>query len=205
MNDPMLNGQIDAIGQVEPFRSALMATGKAEIIAGRMSRRRRVGYHAVSCAHIVGREKSRYRRQIRPCCYQRRQVRQDQRGCRARSQRRLYQAQPGSQGPGAAPGTRDRGERRRNGAHHGADAKKWNAAEAHRHFEPRVEAALNIVDDRPITAVPARSRVSKIFAGAGGTTVALNDIELDVARGSFVQSSAPRVAASRHCFRLSPA
>jgi NitT/TauT family transport system substrate-binding protein len=33
MNDPMLNGQIDAIGQVEPFRSALMATGKAEIIA----------------------------------------------------------------------------------------------------------------------------------------------------------------------------
>jgi NitT/TauT family transport system substrate-binding protein len=33
MNDPLLNGQIDAIGQVEPFRSALMATGKAEIIS----------------------------------------------------------------------------------------------------------------------------------------------------------------------------
>jgi NitT/TauT family transport system substrate-binding protein len=33
MNDPLLNGQVDAIGQVEPFRSALMATGKAEIVA----------------------------------------------------------------------------------------------------------------------------------------------------------------------------
>jgi NitT/TauT family transport system substrate-binding protein len=33
MNDPLLNGQVDAIAQVEPFRSALMATGKAEIIS----------------------------------------------------------------------------------------------------------------------------------------------------------------------------
>jgi NitT/TauT family transport system substrate-binding protein len=33
MNDPLLNGQLDAIGQVEPFRSALMETGKAEIVA----------------------------------------------------------------------------------------------------------------------------------------------------------------------------
>jgi NitT/TauT family transport system substrate-binding protein len=33
MNDPLLNGQIDAIVQVEPFRSALMASGKAEIIS----------------------------------------------------------------------------------------------------------------------------------------------------------------------------
>jgi NitT/TauT family transport system substrate-binding protein len=33
MNDPLLNGQLDAIGQVEPFRSALMATGKAEIVS----------------------------------------------------------------------------------------------------------------------------------------------------------------------------
>jgi NitT/TauT family transport system substrate-binding protein len=33
MNDPLLNGQIDGIGQVEPFRSALMATGKAEIVS----------------------------------------------------------------------------------------------------------------------------------------------------------------------------
>jgi NitT/TauT family transport system substrate-binding protein len=33
MNDPLLNGQLDAIGQVDPFRSALMATGKAEIIS----------------------------------------------------------------------------------------------------------------------------------------------------------------------------
>jgi NitT/TauT family transport system substrate-binding protein len=33
MNDPLLNGQVDAIGQVEPFRSALMATDKAEIVA----------------------------------------------------------------------------------------------------------------------------------------------------------------------------
>src|SRR5262249_42142219 len=32
MNDPLLNGQIDAIVQVEPFRSALVATGNAEII-----------------------------------------------------------------------------------------------------------------------------------------------------------------------------
>jgi NitT/TauT family transport system substrate-binding protein len=32
MNDPLLNGQIDAVVQVEPFRSALMATGNAEII-----------------------------------------------------------------------------------------------------------------------------------------------------------------------------
>src|SRR5262249_4176143 len=31
MNDPLLNGQLDAIVQVEPFRSALMATGNAEI------------------------------------------------------------------------------------------------------------------------------------------------------------------------------
>jgi NitT/TauT family transport system substrate-binding protein len=32
MNDPLLNGQLDAIVQVEPFRSALMTTGKAEIV-----------------------------------------------------------------------------------------------------------------------------------------------------------------------------
>jgi NitT/TauT family transport system substrate-binding protein len=32
MNDPLLNGQIDAVVQVEPFRSALMATGNAEIV-----------------------------------------------------------------------------------------------------------------------------------------------------------------------------
>jgi len=32
MNDPLLNGQLDAIVQVEPFRSALMATGNAEIV-----------------------------------------------------------------------------------------------------------------------------------------------------------------------------
>jgi NitT/TauT family transport system substrate-binding protein len=33
MNDPLLNGQVDAIVQVDPFRSALMATGKAEILS----------------------------------------------------------------------------------------------------------------------------------------------------------------------------
>ena len=33
MNDPLLNGQIDAVVQVEPFRSALMATDKAEILS----------------------------------------------------------------------------------------------------------------------------------------------------------------------------
>lgn len=33
MNDPLLNGQLDAIVQVEPFRSALMATGNAEILS----------------------------------------------------------------------------------------------------------------------------------------------------------------------------
>ena len=33
MNDPLLNGQLDAVAQVEPFRSALMATGKAEIVS----------------------------------------------------------------------------------------------------------------------------------------------------------------------------
>ena len=32
MNDPLLNGQIDAIVQVEPFRSALMSTGNTEIV-----------------------------------------------------------------------------------------------------------------------------------------------------------------------------
>jgi NitT/TauT family transport system substrate-binding protein len=32
MNDPLMNGQIDAGTQVEPFRSALMTTGNAEII-----------------------------------------------------------------------------------------------------------------------------------------------------------------------------
>lgn len=33
MNDPLLNGQVDAVLQVEPFRSALMATGRAEILS----------------------------------------------------------------------------------------------------------------------------------------------------------------------------
>ena len=32
MNAPLLSGQVDAIVQVEPFRSALMATGNAEIV-----------------------------------------------------------------------------------------------------------------------------------------------------------------------------
>jgi NitT/TauT family transport system substrate-binding protein len=33
MNDPLINNQVDAIAQVDPFRSALMATGKAEIVS----------------------------------------------------------------------------------------------------------------------------------------------------------------------------
>jgi NitT/TauT family transport system substrate-binding protein len=33
MNDPLVNNQVDAIAQVDPFRSALMATGKAEIVS----------------------------------------------------------------------------------------------------------------------------------------------------------------------------
>jgi NitT/TauT family transport system substrate-binding protein len=33
MNDPLLNGQVDGITQVDPFRSALMATDKAEIVS----------------------------------------------------------------------------------------------------------------------------------------------------------------------------
>src|SRR5262249_19608697 len=33
MNDPLLNGQLDAVAQVEPFRSALMATGKAKLMS----------------------------------------------------------------------------------------------------------------------------------------------------------------------------
>lgn len=33
MNDPLLNSQVDAVVQVEPFRSALMASGKTEILA----------------------------------------------------------------------------------------------------------------------------------------------------------------------------
>ena len=33
MNDPLLNGQLDAVVQVDPFRSALMATDKAEIMS----------------------------------------------------------------------------------------------------------------------------------------------------------------------------
>ncbi len=32
MNDPLLNGQLDAVVQVEPFRSALMSTGNAVIV-----------------------------------------------------------------------------------------------------------------------------------------------------------------------------
>jgi len=33
MNDPLLNGQIDAIGQVEPFKTVLLGTGKAEALS----------------------------------------------------------------------------------------------------------------------------------------------------------------------------
>ena len=33
MNEPLLNGQVDAIVQVDPFRSALMATDKAQILS----------------------------------------------------------------------------------------------------------------------------------------------------------------------------
>jgi len=33
MNDPLLNGQLDAVLQVEPFRSALMATGRTEVLS----------------------------------------------------------------------------------------------------------------------------------------------------------------------------
>ena len=32
MNDPLLNGQIDAIGQVEPFKTVLLGTGKVEAL-----------------------------------------------------------------------------------------------------------------------------------------------------------------------------
>lgn len=32
MNDPLLNEQLDAIAQVEPFRTVLLATGKAEVL-----------------------------------------------------------------------------------------------------------------------------------------------------------------------------
>ena len=33
MNDPLLNGQVDAIGQVEPFKTVLLGTGKVEALA----------------------------------------------------------------------------------------------------------------------------------------------------------------------------
>lgn len=33
MNDPLLNGQLDAISQVQPFSTALLATGKAKILS----------------------------------------------------------------------------------------------------------------------------------------------------------------------------
>ena len=33
MNDPLLNGQVDAVTQVDPFRSVMMATGKVDILA----------------------------------------------------------------------------------------------------------------------------------------------------------------------------
>jgi NitT/TauT family transport system substrate-binding protein len=33
MNDPLLNGQVDAVTQVDPFRSVLTATGKVEILS----------------------------------------------------------------------------------------------------------------------------------------------------------------------------
>jgi NitT/TauT family transport system substrate-binding protein len=33
MNDPLLNDQVDAINQVEPFRTVLLATGKADVIS----------------------------------------------------------------------------------------------------------------------------------------------------------------------------
>ena len=32
MNDPLLNGQIDAIAQVEPFRTVLLDSGKVEVL-----------------------------------------------------------------------------------------------------------------------------------------------------------------------------
>jgi len=68
MNDPLLTAQIDAVVQVEPFRSALMATGKAKIISLDVCRNRAEnGYHGISCAHFVGREKPRRGIQIWPC------------------------------------------------------------------------------------------------------------------------------------------
>ena len=32
MNDPLLNGQVDAIGQVEPFRTIIQGTGKVDVL-----------------------------------------------------------------------------------------------------------------------------------------------------------------------------
>ena len=57
MNDPLLNGQVDGIGQVDPFRSALMATDKAEDRELDLCRdRARHGYHPVHHARAVGGE-----------------------------------------------------------------------------------------------------------------------------------------------------
>ena len=144
MNDPLVNSQVDAIAQVDPFRSALMATGKAEIVSwpyiesapGTDITQYLALTSWVEKNHDIAVKFARA--VIKGAQFAEIQRRRD-----ARHQYRLCRSQSGAQEQGAAAGVRNGRECRRYDAHHGADAEVRHAQEADRHFESRAEAALS--------------------------------------------------------------
>jgi NitT/TauT family transport system ATP-binding protein len=69
----------------------------------------------------------------------------------------------------------------------------------------RVLMSLSRVDDGPARSFLRIRGLRKAFAAPGGTTVALNGVDLDIERGSFVSIVGPPAAASRPCCRSWPA
>jgi ABC-type amino acid transport substrate-binding protein len=117
MNDPLLNGQLDAV----PLGAdGDRQSGNRELDLCRD--RSQLGHHAVHRAGALGREEPRDGGEIRTRGDQGGAVRQRERGRHARHQPAVYRPEPRAEGHGAAAAAGDGGECRRNDAHDGADA-----------------------------------------------------------------------------------
>ena len=194
MNDPLLNGQLDAVAQVEPFRSALMATGKAEI----------VGWTYVETAPNT--DITQYIA-LTPWVEKNRATaekfaRAVIKGAQFANANEAATRDINQQFTGLNPALKDKVLLPRFGTamnvgemtHTMELMQKVRAAQdAGRYFATRADGPLSAWSMTDPSRSFLRIRgLHKAFAAAGGTTtIALNGVDLDIERGSFVSIVGP--------------
>src|SRR5262249_6597124 len=137
----------------------------------------------------VGAEESCPRRQVRRGGDQGSAVRRVERGGDARHQCAVHQSQSGAQGQGAAAAPRHRHQSQADEPHGRADAEIRPAEDARRSVQACVCALTASMP--PSGTVLRVSNLHKSYAAAGGTTVALNGVDLAIEAGSFVSIVGP--------------